>query len=141
MSLLYLDTSALLRLYTREPDYGQVAACKEQADGVICHVITYVEMVSAFTWRRARKLLSGRAYQTALEAFRSDWPTFQHVAVDQQLLQDAAALAQAHTLRAYDAVHLAAAQAVSPLGLQFMTFDTNLRTVAEQVLPGQVWVP
>ncbi|MBB5234846.1 hypothetical protein [Deinococcus budaensis] len=45
------------------------------------------------------------------------------------------------TLRAYDAVHLAAAQAVSPLGVQFMTFDLKLRAVAEQVMPGQVWQP
>ncbi|GAA5534641.1 ribonuclease VapC49 [Deinococcus aluminii] len=141
MSLLYLDTSAMLRLYTREPDYGQVALRKEQADGVICHVITYVEMVAAFTGRRGRKLLSGRAYQTALEAFKTDWPTFRHVAVDEELLQDAADLAQAHALRGYDAVHLAAAQAVSPLGVQFMTFDLGLRTVAERVMPGQVWWP
>ena len=74
----------MLRLYTREPDYGQVATRKEQADGVICHVITSVEMVSAFTGRRARKLLSGRAYQTALEAFKTDWPTFRHVVVDEE---------------------------------------------------------
>lgn len=139
MSLLYLDTSALLRLYTREPDYGQVVTCKEQADGVVCHVITSVEMISAFTGRRARKLLSERAYQAALAAFRTDWPTFRHVALDQQLLQDAADLAQAHALRAYDAVHLAAAQAVSPLGVQFMTFDLKLRAVAGVVMPGQVW--
>lgn len=136
MSLLYLDTSALLRLYTREPDYGQVVAHKEQAGGVVCHVITYVEMVSAFTGRRTRRLMTGRAYQTALEAFKNDWPTFRHVALDEELLQDAADLAQVHGLRAYDAVHLAAARAASPLGLQFMTFDLKLRAVAEEVLDG-----
>lgn len=141
MSLLYLDTSALLRLYTREPDYGQVVTRKEQADGVVCHVITSVEMVSAFTGRRDRKLLSGQAYAAALEGFGTDWPTFQHVALDEELLQDAADLAQTHSLRAYDAVHLAAAQAISPLGVQFMTFDLRLRAVAEQVMPGQVWQP
>lgn len=141
MTLLYLDTSALIRIYTQEPDYQHVIQEKQQSSGVICHEITYVEALAALAGRRARRLLSVRQHQLAVTAFQNDWPTFRHVSIDQQLLQDAAALAQAHTLRGYDAVHLAAAQAVSPLGLQFMTFDTHLRTVAEQVLPGQVWTP
>lgn len=107
---------------------------------MVCHVITFVEAISAFAGRRSRKLLTERAYQTALGAFKADWPTFRHVALDEELLQDAADLAQAHVLRAYDAVHLVA-QAVSPLGVQFMTFDLRLRGVAEQVMPGQVWKP
>ena len=83
--------------------------------------------------------MTGRAYQIALGAFKADWLTFRHVSLDEELLQDTAGLAEAHALRAYDAVHLVAAQAVSPLGMQFMTFDLKLRTVAEQVMPGQVW--
>lgn len=85
--------------------------------------------------------MSERAYQGALRDIEQDWPTFRHIAVDEQLLQQAAGLAGAHYLRAYDAVHLAAAQAVSPLGVQFMTFDLKLRAVAEQAMPGQVWQP
>lgn len=141
MTLLYLDASALARLYTLEPDHEGVRAQQAKATGDITHDITYVELHSALAGRRRRKLMNERAYQAALSDFKRDWPSIRHISIDQQLLQDAAALAQAHPLRAYDAVHLAAAQAVSPLGLQFMTFDTNLRAVAEQVLPGQVWVP
>ncbi|MDV6375072.1 type II toxin-antitoxin system VapC family toxin [Deinococcus arenicola] len=141
MTLLYLDTSALLRLYTQEPEYGAVMNERQQSGGVICHDITYVEAVAAFAGRRARKLLTGQNYQAALGAFEADWPTFRHVSIDEQLLRDAAQLATTYTLRAYDAVHLAAAQAVAPLGLQFMTFDLKLRAVAEQVLSGQVWQP
>lgn len=40
--LLYLDTSALLRLYTAEPDHEQVREAVAQATGVVCHQITYV---------------------------------------------------------------------------------------------------
>lgn len=141
MSLLYLDTSALLRLYTSEPDHPAVRTQTQQSGGVVCHVITLVEVASALTGRRARKLMSGRAYQGALTAFDADWPTFRHVDLDDELLQDAAGLARTHALRAYDAVHLAAARAVSPLGVQFMTFDLGLRAVAEQVMAGQVWTP
>ena len=141
MTLLYLDTSALIRIYTQEQGSLMVMTEKQQSGGVVCHDITFVEAVSALTGRYRRKLLSGRAYQTAITAFETDWPTFRHIATDDQLLHDAARLAQAHPLRAYDAVHLAAAQAIAPLGVQFMTFDVGLRAVAEEVMPGLVWTP
>lgn len=139
MTLLYLDTSALIRLYTEEPHHEAVRDETQRASGVVCHTITMVEVTSALTGRRARRLISGRAYNIALAAFDADWATFRHVALDDELLQAASTLARTHALRAYDAVHLAAAQAVSPLGVQFMTFDVKLRVIAEQVLPGAVW--
>lgn len=105
------------------------------------HDITFVELHSALAGRRQRKVISERAYQRALRDIEQDWPIFRHVAVDQGLLQQAAGLAGTYYLRAYDAVHLAAVQAVAPLGVQFITFDLKLRAVAEQVLPGQVWQP
>ncbi len=141
MTLLYLDTSALARLYTLEPDHEKVRAAQAAANGDITHVITYVELHSALAGRRQRKAIGERAYQDALRDIERDWPIFRHVSVDEQLLQEAARLAETHVLRAYDAVHLAAARVVSPLGIQFMTFDLRLRTVAEQVMPGQVWQP
>jgi uncharacterized protein len=139
LTLLYLDTSALIRLYTEEPHREAVRDETQRASGVVCHAITLVEVASALTGRRARKLMSVRAYNTALAAFDTDWATFRHVALDDELLQAASTLARTHALRAYDAVHLAAAQAVAPLGVQFMTFDVKLRAVAEQVLLGAVW--
>lgn len=141
MTLLYLDTSALARLYTLEPDHQKVRAAQASALGDVTHDITYVELHSALADRRRRKLMSERAYQSALNDFSHDWPSIRHISIDDQLLQDAAALAQAHPLRAYDAMHLAAALAVAPLGIQFMTFDVTLRDIAEQVLLGQVWTP
>lgn len=128
-------------MYTLEPDHEQVRAAQAATDGDITHVITYVELHSALAGRRQRKAISERAYRNALQDIERDWPTFPHITVDEQLLQEAARLAGEHDLRAFDAVHLAAAQAVSPLGVQFMTFDLRLRAVAEQVMPGQVWQP
>ena len=141
MTLLYLDTSALARLYTDEPDHEKVRVAQANASGDITHAITYVELHSALAGRRQRRAISERAYRAALNDIQRDWPTIRHVVVDEQLLQDAAQLVTNHTLRAYDAVHLAAAQAIAPLGVQFMTFDLKLREVAEKVLPGQVWQP
>lgn len=138
--LLYLDTSALLRLYTAEPDYEQVREAVAQATGVVCHQITYVEALAALAGRRRRKLLREREYRAVQQAFQADWPTFRHVGIDEALLGDAARLAEGYSLRAYDSVHLAAAQAVAPLGAVFMTFDLKLREAAAEVLP-HVWAP
>lgn len=137
--LLYLDTSAMMRLYTNEPKRSDVLAEQAAAGGVIAHSITYVEMRAALAGRRARKLISKAAYTQALTAFESDWATMASIAVNDDLLRRAGDLAEQHRLRAYDAVHLAAAAKIAPLGLRFMTFDQKLQAVAEQVLPGMVW--
>lgn len=79
-------------------------------------------------------------YVQAWQAFESDWPTFRHIAIDPLLLTDAAQLSATHSLRAYGTVHLAAALALVPLGVRFMTFDAALRDVAAQVL-AEVWQP
>lgn len=139
MTLLYLDTSALLRLYTREPEHERVRPAVQEADGVVCHQITYVEALSALAGCEWRGLMGTEAYRTARAAFQVDWETFSHVGVSAELLREAAELAEVHGLRAYDAVHLAAARLISPLGLTFMTFDRQLREAALDVLPGQVW--
>lgn len=138
MTLLYLDTSALARLYTREEGHEHVSAEYAQSSGVVCHDITFVEMASALGGRRRRKLMTQGMYEQAQRDFEADWPTFRHVAIDPPLLSDAARLAQSSGLRAYDAVHLAAALALVPLGVRFMTFDAALREVARDVLPA-VW--
>ena len=140
MTLLYLDTSALARLYTREDGHEWVAAEYNHNAGVVCHDITFVEMASALSGSRRRKLMTQSAYEQAWQAFETDWPTFRHVAIDPPLLTDAARLSTTHSLRAYDAVHLAAALALVPLGVRFMTFDAALRAVAREVLP-EVWEP
>lgn len=137
--LLYLDTSAMMRLYTSQP--GRVAVLAEQAaaGGTIAHSITYVEMRAALAGRRGRKLMTGAAYTRALHAFETDWAAVANIAVNEDLLKRAGDLAAEHQLKAYDAVHLASAMKIAPLGLQFMTFDRKLQAVAEKVLPGQVW--
>lgn len=137
--LLYLDTSAMMRLYTNEPKRSDVLAEQATAGGTIAHSITYVEMRAALAGRRARKLMSGAAYARALTAFEGDWAAVANITVNEDLLKRAGDLAEEHQLRAYDAVHLAAAVKIAPLGLRFMTFDQKLQAVAEQVLPGQVW--
>jgi uncharacterized protein len=137
--LLYLDTSAMIRLYSDEPGRDEVLSQQAQAGGVVAHVITYVELRGGLAGRHNRQLLSRPDYTRAVTAFELDWPSFAHVGVNDLLLKTAGDLAADQGLKAYDAVHLAAAQTLAPLGLLFMTFDRKLQRVADDVLPGQVW--
>lgn len=136
--LLYLDTSAMIRLYSAEPGRTEVITEQQQADGIVAHEITYVEIRAGLAGRLRRKLMKKGEHARAVAAFELDWPTFAHVSVSPKLLTSAGDLAEKHGLRAYDSVHLAAALSVAPLGLRFMTFDQQLQWVAELELPERV---
>jgi len=141
LTLLYLDTSALARLYTNEAHHEAVQLQRDTASGVVCHQLAYVELHSALAGRRRRKAMTETHYRQAIMAVEADWVQFAHVGLDDALLRAAAQLARTEQLRAYDAVHLTAAQALLPLGVQFMTFDVRLRQAATHVMPGSVWLP
>jgi predicted nucleic acid-binding protein len=138
--LLYLDTSALIRLYTAEPGLAQVQNEMQASSGAIAHVLTYVEAHSALAGRLRRRLLKRADYARAVGTFETDWANTAHVTVDQALIQQAGDLVQKHPLRAFDAVHLAAAIALAPLGVRFMTFDRELWRAASAELPSGLLV-
>lgn len=137
-ALLYLDTSALARLYTKEPQHEIVRAHVNAATDLVTHLLTYTEMRAALASRLARKAMTKRAYTTALRDFENDWEHYARVAVDERLARDAGELAERRGLRAFDAVHLAAALTLRPLGVRFLTFDAQLRQAAQVELPGLV---
>lgn len=141
LALLYLDTSALARLYTAEPGHERVRAEVEASPDLAAHLITYTEMRATLASRLNRKLIRKRDYGAVLGAFEEDWETFTRVAVNEALVREAGDLAQKHNLRAYDAVHLASARTLRPLGVRFMTFDAALTRAAEVELPGLVVRP
>lgn len=140
-ALLYLDTSALARLYTAEPGHERVRAQVEAFPTLAAHLITYAELRAALASRLKRKLMRQADHRAALSAFEADWETMTRVAVNEALVREAGQLAEQHGLRAYDAVHLASARTLRPLGLRFMTFDAALLRAAEAELPGLVLSP
>jgi len=93
--------------------------------------IAYVEAHSALARARAGRRLSGAEHERVQAAFERLWARIAVVAVDEPLVDRAAALARAHVLRGYDAVHLAAAvQVAGGAPLAFACFDEELRTAA-----------
>ncbi len=132
---VYLDASALVKLYVAEPGSAEVADLLSRAEAAVTAVITRVEVTAALA--RAARL--GRVSQAeaarALEAFGADWANLVRVRVTEDLTARAASLAWEHGLRGYDAVHLAAAlvfHEASGEELLLATYDRNLGEAARK---------
>ena len=131
--ILYLETSALVKVYVTEPFREAVVSAMQEAEAVASHRLAYVEAQAAF----AGALSDGKLTEGQLEAvkreFRADWENYLQVGTSQSLIQRAADLAEAFTLRAYDSVHLAAADVLhtqSGETVTFACFDRKLNRAA-----------
>jgi predicted nucleic acid-binding protein len=106
---LYLDTSALVKLYVDEEGSPLVRSAVERAEIVSTSAITYVEARAALVRRRHERALKTGDYRRIIRDLDADWDRYLVVEITDSLIRGAAHLAEAHRLRAYDAVHLASA--------------------------------
>lgn len=101
------------------------------------HLIAYVEMSAALAKAERMQRISAADHHVVWTKFQSDWLAMTRISVDEVLLQRAAALARSFGLRAYDGVHLAAAErvcvAVGATNLVFACFDAKLNTGAGEL--------
>lgn len=114
---MYVDSSALTKLYLDEPESG--AATEILVDE---HWTTarhaYVEV------RRAlHRTLNGSSLRRAREAFEDNWRDTEIVELDDRICREAADLAEATGVRTLDALHLAAARRAGAPRLAVVTFD------------------
>jgi len=132
--VLYLDTSALLKLYLVERHCTEVHALCATADHLALSRIAWAEACAAFA-RRARNVPGDRpALMDARDVFRREWTGYQIVEVPQPVVEHAGDFAETFALRAYDAVQLASAyelatQLTEPI--TFACFDAHLNKAAD----------
>lgn len=107
--MLYLDTSALVKLYVDEPLSHDLATAVEEADAIATSLLAYAEARAVFARARREARLSAHAYRQCVEAFAEDWTRYITVEVIDRLVKEAGDLAAHRGLRGYDAVHLASA--------------------------------
>lgn len=131
---VYLDTSALVKLYIEEAHRQEVLACVHQAKRISTHVIASVETYAAFSRLYREQRLSAMQYRTVKLAFEQDWPSFLRMECDEKLLKRSCELTEIFALRAYDSVHLAAAELLwkeTRSKILFACFDNRLNTSAK----------
>lgn len=104
--ILYLDSSAAVKLFVEETESTTVQRWAAEADGVATSRVAYVEVCAALARRRRERRLTEERFTDALAALKDQWKNFAAIEVDEFW---AGELAVKHGLRGFDAVHLAAA--------------------------------
>ncbi|MBU0511585.1 MAG: type II toxin-antitoxin system VapC family toxin [Chloroflexi bacterium] len=135
MSIIYLDTSALLKRFIREQGSQALKEIWPSFRVVGSAVVVYAEMAAAFSKAVRQGWQSASAAQFAWDMFLEDWPRLTLVGIDTSVVQRAGKLAWEYGLRGYDAVHLAAAlvwQEGMGEPITLGTFDRQLWGAAKQ---------
>jgi predicted nucleic acid-binding protein len=129
MSIIYLDTSALLKLYIQEAHSDEVRKLVDNAEGAGTSMLAYPEMAAALARAKRMHLLLDDAARSAWNHFLNDWPDFTRLKLSVPLTERAARLAWDFGLRGYDAMHLSATliwQETLEERIVFATFDRLL---------------
>jgi len=133
--ILYLDTSALIKLFIDEAHSREVRDLAKSAKGLACSSLGFVETHAAFA-RLAREGLLPiqpvNRHQELAAAFNLAWKDFIVVDASSRLIEQAARLVVPHALRGFDAVHLASALEIfhAVPRMRFACYDERLRTAA-----------
>ena len=134
---LYLDTSALVKLYVREEGYDLVREAVRGAGRVATSTVAYAEAGAVLARKEREGDLDEEGYRRAVEALDAEWRGFVRQAVSDRVAYRAGEMAQRYALRGFDAVHLASAARLRERfrDLRFLAFDDRLEEAARRVMP------
>lgn len=143
--ILYLDTSALAKLYAEEEGTVTVERAIDEAEAVATSVVAYAEARAALARKLREGVFSSEEHREAVEALDEDWETLDTPDVTDDLVRRAGALAEEHALRGFDAIHLASALLVREAyseqtdvpteeAVLFLGFDSDLTAAAGRVM-------
>lgn len=125
MSLIYLDSSALVKLVLKEPESAALRSYIADADPISCE-LALTEVPRAI--RRAVSRDPGLPLDKLLANASELLDAVALLALDRALLTAAGAITDP-SLRALDAVHITAAADASPIDA-FISYDERQSTVA-----------
>ena len=132
---LYIDTSALIKLFVQETYSDEVRQLVENAHLVATGLITRAETAAGINRLTRMNFLDQIQCNTALNNFRKEWDDYHRIPVTEQIVSRADLLTGQYALRGYDAIHLACALTWSELlgtPVTIVTFDKELRDAAQK---------
>lgn len=122
-----------MKLLIDEPGTEEVQSAYGSADGVRSTAIAHVEATAALSRMRKGGRLTPTQLRRAIDDLESLWRGIDSHAVNDALLAKAAESARAHSLRAYDSVHLAGALSFAAgEEIEFACWDKELRDAAKK---------
>lgn len=130
---VYLDSSALVKLYVVEEGRNRVTAATEASGKVLISTVAYAEVRAALARKWRQGDLDQADFQSAVTDFDADWPNLLYLDVTASVARHAGNLAQQHALRGFDAVHLATTLVFVQQfeDVRFLAFDNRLNAAAE----------
>jgi len=129
---MYLDTSAFGKIYIEEANTEAMRAIAKDAEMLASSIIAYAEMRSAFARRRRSRDLSIDDLVRIKSKFEQDWKEIEALQLDDRTVRRAGELAETYSLRGFDAIHLASAEALRDIfaPITFACFDSDLSRAA-----------
>ncbi len=134
--ILYLDTSALVKLFIDEQYSGVVRQWASDSANVMLSELSWTEMCAALALKKRTGQIADAQVGVALAALKKNWVLYHRLGTDAMLFAEAGELALRLDLRAYDSVQLASAwRAFKATGtaLKFCCFDRRLNSAAQAI--------
>lgn len=131
---IFLDTSALIKLYHKEIGTADVELIISENDitEIFLSEIAKVEFSSAI-WKKYRtKEITALQAQTTLNLFESDFGKFTFITIDSIIVENARALISKygeHGLRSLDSIQLSTCVSLEKEVTAFITSDTTLESL------------
>ena len=132
--IVYLDTSALIKMYLDETGQELVYESVRSASHIATALITYVEASAAFARLLRERRVSATDYRSLMVQLDASWAGYWIVDLSRAVVRSAADLARRHALRASDAVQLSSALELrgADADVEFVSFHRHLSTGARR---------
>ncbi|MGH9091286.1 MAG: type II toxin-antitoxin system VapC family toxin [Acidimicrobiales bacterium] len=127
MTLVYFDSSALVKLVVDEEGSDVAAALWDGCDAAVSSRLAYPEVRAALASAACDRRIDVRFLRTAQEDWETFWSATRPVELTVTVERDAGRLADTHALGGADAVHLASALALGLPDLVVAAWDRRLR--------------
>lgn len=131
--ILYLDSSAMIKLYVQEPGSAEIQRWVEGAQVIATSRIAYAEARAGLARKFRNQELAVKVYRSLIEDLDGDWENYFIVDVTESLVKLAGLLSEKHALRGLDAIHLASGVILRRQGrrdVAFSCFDARLVSAA-----------
>lgn len=131
--IAYFDTSSLMTLLVEEAGSTRARLLWNEADHITGVRLLYAEGYATLAMATRLGRLSTRTLRTAVISLDTLYEQIDIVEVSDHLVRRAGVLAEVHSLRGYDAIHLAAAETLSEEETIFVAGDGLLCQAAENL--------
>ena len=133
--ILYLDTSAWVKLYVHELGSKELRTFTNKAETLAASVVAYPEARATFARIKALGISTEAKHRQRLAQLNLDWENMLRIELVPAVVRTAGDLAEVYGLRGFDSIHLASAlwlKEKTSVPLCFAVFDQRLRAAVER---------